>query len=244
MRRLAIGALLLSVFAISSPVVGQDKEPVEPPPAEKAPPASPADRSYALGVDIGRSLKNGGIEVELAEVVKGLTDALTGKKARLTDEQLTAALQQVQRDAETRAITKWKKENEDFLVANKEKEGVKTTKSGLQYKVLKAGKGKVSPKKTDTVNTHYHGTLINEIVFDSSVRRGEPVAFRVDGVIAGWTEALQMMKVGDKWQLFVPSELAYGEEGRGNAIAPHSTLIFEVELLAIGEPEEDAPAEK
>ena len=118
------------------------------------------------------------------------------------------------------------KDGEAFLAANAKKEGVKTLPSGLQYKVLKSGSGK-TPKATDTVKTHYHGTLIDGTVFDSSVERGEPVEFPVNGVIPGWTEALQLMKEGDKWQLFVPAKLAYGERGAGGKIGPNSTLIFE-----------------
>ena len=121
---------------------------------------------------------------------------------------------------------------EIFLAENAKKEGVKTTASGLQYKVIKSGTGE-SPKPTDTVKVHYHGTLIDGTVFDSSVQRGEPISFPVGGVIPGWVEALQLMKVGDKWQLFIPSKLAYGEQSPSPKIAPNSTLLFEVELLGI-----------
>ena len=125
------------------------------------------------------------------------------------------------------------KEGKAFLAANAKKDGVKTTATGLQYKVLKSGTG-ASPQKTDTVKVHYHGTLIDGTVFDSSVQRGEPITFPVSGVIPGWTEALQLMKVGDKWQLFIPSSLAYGElSPPGSKIGPNSTLLFEVELLGI-----------
>ena len=121
---------------------------------------------------------------------------------------------------------------EKFLAENAKKEGVKTTASGLQYKVIKSGTGE-SPKPTDTVKVHYHGTLIDGTVFDSSVQRGEPISFPVQGVIPGWIEALQLMKVGDKWQLFIPSKLAYGERNPSPLIGANSTLIFEVELLGI-----------
>ena len=127
------------------------------------------------------------------------------------------------------------KAGEDFLAANAKKEGVKTTASGLQYKVIKSGSGP-SPKPTDTVKVHYNGTLIDGTVFDSSIRRGSPATFPVNGVIPGWTEALQLMKVGDKWQLFIPAKLAYGEQGPG-PIGPNATLIFDVELLGIEKPE-------
>jgi FKBP-type peptidyl-prolyl cis-trans isomerase FklB len=124
------------------------------------------------------------------------------------------------------------KEGEAFLTANAKKEGVKTTASGLQYRVSKSGAGK-SPKATDSVKVHYHGTLIDGTVFDSSIERGMPITFAVNGVIAGWTEALQLMKEGDKWTLYIPSKLAYGERGPGGKIGPNSTLIFEVELLSV-----------
>jgi len=127
-----------------------------------------------------------------------------------------------------------KKEGEAFLAGNKNKEGVVTVPSGLQYKVMKQGSGK-KPKLTDTVTTHYKGTLIDGTEFDSSYRRGQPVSFQVNGVIAGWTEALQLMEEGAKWQLFIPSPLAYGERGAGPQIGPHATLIFEVELISVQE---------
>jgi FKBP-type peptidyl-prolyl cis-trans isomerase FklB len=174
-------------------------------------------------------------------VLKGLGDGVKGAKPALTDEQLEACMVALQRQVQTRGLAKAqaaaeknKAEGEAFLAANKKKEGVKTTASGLQYKILKAGKGP-SPKLTDKVTTHYHGTFIDGKVFDSSVERKEPATFPVNGVIGGWTEALQLMKVGDKWQLFVPSELAYKERGYPPDIAPNTTLIFEVELLGIGE---------
>jgi FKBP-type peptidyl-prolyl cis-trans isomerase FklB len=129
-------------------------------------------------------------------------------------------------------LTKNKAEGEKFLADNKKKEGIKTTASGLQYKVIKDGTGK-TPKATDTVSTHYRGTLISGKEFDSSYKRGEPAEFPVNGVIKGWTEALQLMKEGAKWQLFIPSELAYGERGAGQDIGPNSTLIFDIELLSV-----------
>jgi FKBP-type peptidyl-prolyl cis-trans isomerase FklB len=127
-----------------------------------------------------------------------------------------------------------KKEGEEYLAENKKKEGIITTQSGLQYKVLKKGTGKI-PKSTDTVTVNYRGTLIDGTEFDSSYRRGQPASFKVNGVIRGWTEALQLMKEGAKWQLYIPSNLAYGERGAGRNIGPNSTLIFEVELISINE---------
>jgi FKBP-type peptidyl-prolyl cis-trans isomerase len=182
--------------------------------------------------------------------VKGLTTGLKGEKPEVSEERLKAAIAalqtQLQEQAEAREEARFKlleekrteqaeankKEGAEFLAKNKDAEGVKTTKSGLQYKVLKAGKGAVSPKATDTVKTHYKGTLIDGTEFDSSLD-GEPVSFPVNGVIKGWTEALQLMKVGDKYQLFIPSELAYGARGQGRDIGPNAVLIFEVELLGI-----------
>jgi FKBP-type peptidyl-prolyl cis-trans isomerase FklB len=134
--------------------------------------------------------------------------------------------------AREEGLGKNKAEGEKFLADNKKKEGIKTTASGLQYKVITAGTGK-TPKATDTVKTHYRGTLINGTEFDSSYKRGEPAEFPVNGVIKGWTEALQLMKEGAKWQLFIPSELAYGERGAGRDIGPNSTLIFDIELISV-----------
>lgn len=244
MRAYAFLSLTLALL-LATPIWAQNKkkgnEEVTPPKAEKVDPVKlKADYSYAIGLNVGRSLKADEVDVDLAQVLKGLGDGVKGAKPALTDEQLEACMTALQRQVQTRGQAKVqavadknKAEGEAFLAANKKKEGVKTTPSGLQYKVLKAGKGP-SPKLTDKVTTHYHGTFLDGKVFDSSVDRKEPASFPVNRVIAGWTEALQMMKVGDKWQLFVPSNLAYQEEGR-DGIPPNSTLIFEVELLGIGE---------
>jgi FKBP-type peptidyl-prolyl cis-trans isomerase FklB len=240
MQRQATWAWLL--LLCTAPVMAQNGEQVIPPRAEQPPMASKADQSYAIGINIGRSIQGDDIQVDMAQLIAGLTDGLEGKKSRLTDEQLTNAMRALQREVQQRFLAKVKKEGDDFLAANKKKEGVVTLPSGLQYKVIKAGQG-ASPKATDTVNTHYHGTLIDGEVFDSSKQRGQPVSFQVNRVIPGWTEALQRMKVGDVWQLVIPSELAYGEEGtRDGAIPPHSVLVFEVELLGIEAPK--APIER
>jgi FKBP-type peptidyl-prolyl cis-trans isomerase FklB len=197
--------------------------------------------SYSIGADIGKNLKRQEIDVDAKALAAGLTDALTGKTA-LTEPEMQAAIKEFQTQMTTKMQARQQvdgaknlKEGQAFLEANAKKEGVKTLPSGLQYKVLKSGAGK-TPKATDTVKTHYHGTLIDGTVFDSSVERGEPISFPVNGVIKGWTEALQLMKEGDKWQLFVPSNLAYGERGAGGKIGPNSTLIFEVELLSVENP--------
>jgi FKBP-type peptidyl-prolyl cis-trans isomerase len=171
--------------------------------------------------------------------LRGLKDALAGGKTALTEDQARAALMEVQNEmrkkqqAEMQAAGEAsKKEGDAFLAANKAKEGVVTLPSGLQYKILTQGTGP-KPTATDSVVCNYRGTLINGTEFDSSYKRGEPATFPVSGVIKGWTEALQLMPVGSKWQLFVPSDLAYGERSPGPEIAPDSTLIFEVELLSI-----------
>ena len=197
--------------------------------------------SYAIGLDIATSLKRQDIDVDVKALNAGIADGLAGKPA-LTEAEQKAVIMDLQKSAMARAEEKQKaaagknlKAGEDFLAANAKKEGVKTTASGLQYKVIKSGAGP-SPKSTDTVKVHYTGTLIDGTVFDSSVQRGTPATFPVNGVIPGWTEALQLMKVGDKWQLVIPAKLAYGEKGPG-FIGPNSTLIFDVELLGIEKPE-------
>ena len=194
--------------------------------------------SYAIGMDIGANFKRQDIDVDAKALAAGIADALAGK-AQLSDAEqrqvLTELRTQLMGKAEARqkeAGGKNQIEGEKFLAENKKKEGVKTTASGLQYKVLKSGNGK-TPKATDTVKVHYQGTLIDGTVFDSSIERGEPATFPVNGVIPGWTEVLQLMKEGDKWQVFIPSQLAYGAQGAGPKIGPNSTLIFDVELLSI-----------
>jgi len=172
-------------------------------------------------------------------LAQGVRDAFAGGKTLLTEEEarktladLQKELMEKQQEQVRQMMEKNKKEGEEFLAANKKKKGVVTLPSGLQYKVLKAGSGS-SPKLTDTVETNYRGTLIDGTEFDSSYKRGETATFPVSGIIEGWKEALQKMKVGDKWQLFVPAELAYGERGAGREIGPNQALIFEVELLTI-----------
>lgn len=202
--------------------------------------------SYSIGMSLGnnlrQNLKNDGIEVELELLFRGFKDALATSTTPLaTDNQIRETLSALQAEVNERnqakakaAIEKNKKEGDEFLADNKGKEGVKTLPSGLQYKVLKEGEGAV-PKATDLVETHYKGTLIDGTEFDSSYGRNAPAVFPVNGVIKGWTEALQLMKVGSKWQLFVPADLAYGAQGAGNVIGPNATLVFEVELLSIKE---------
>lgn len=186
--------------------------------------------SYAVGRNIGQNLAQRGAEFDHDALFLGIREALAGKDSALTKEQVQTAFVAFQEEIAKGAMAK----SEAFLAANKKKEGVKTTKSGLQYKVLKAGTGE-SPKATSVVNVHYHGTLPDGTVFDSSVQRDQPASFPVNRVIQGWTEALQMMKVGGKWQLVIPPDLAYGKAGSQGAIGPNQVLIFDVELLGIEE---------
>ena len=202
--------------------------------------------SYSIGVDIGSTMKRQPFEVDPDLMARGIKDAYTGGKMIMPDNEVRATLMDLQKELQAKQMEEMKKQQEEtkkvgetnkkegeaFLAANAKKEGVKTLPSGLQYKVLKSGSG-ATPKSTDTVETNYRGTLIDGTEFDSSYKRGQSATFPVSGVIAGWTEALQLMKVGDKWQLFVPPALAYGERGAGREIGPNATLIFEVELLAI-----------
>jgi len=195
--------------------------------------------SYAIGMNVGTSLRRGSIDVDPNIVGQGLQDALAGGKTLLSEEEVRATLTELQNDVRKKQQEKMqqageanKKEGDAFLAANKGKEEVVALPSGLQYKVLSAGTG-LKPTASDSVVCNYRGTLIDGKEFDSSYKRGQPATFPVSGVIKGWTEALQLMPVGSKWQLFVPSELAYGERGQGADIGPNAVLIFEVELLSI-----------
>ena len=196
--------------------------------------------SYAIGMNWGTGLHRQNIDVDSAALIQGMKDALADGKTLLTEDEARAALMQLQKEVQEKQQAKAaaegdanKKEGEAFLAANKSKEGVVTLPSGLQYKILKEGTGP-KPTATDSVVCNYKGTLINGTEFDSSYKRGEPATFPVTGVIKGWTEALQLMPVGSKWQLFIPSDLAYGPRGTpGGPIGPNATLIFEVELISI-----------
>ena len=200
---------------------------------------TPKDKvSYGLGVGVARNFKRQGIEVDVDLLVKGLRDTLSGEKLLLSEDDLRATLQgfaeemrQKQAQAAKLAAEENKKAGEAFLAANQKKEGVVTLASGLQYKILKAGDGK-QPTEADTVECQFRGTRLDGTEFDSSQRVGKPVSFELKGAISGWREALKLMPVGSKWQIVVPPQLAYGERSEGG-IGPNSTLIFEVELLAI-----------
>lgn len=205
-------------------------------------------QSYAVGINIGESLHRQPVDLDLDSLVKGLKDSMGGGKTLMTDDEAKAALmelgQQVkakQEEKVSQAKEANKKEGDAYLAANKTKPGVVTTPSGLQYKIITPGTGP-KPTAQDKVTVNYRGTLINGTEFDSSYKRGQPATFPVGGVIKGWTEALQLMPTGSKWQLVIPADLAYGDRGAGNDIAPGSTLIFEVELISIEGKE--APAKK
>lgn len=206
--------------------------------------------SYALGMNLGTTLHKQSVPVDPNILARGLKDALAGGKTALSEDQARATLMEVQTEMRKKqeeqmqiAGAASKKEGEAFLAANKSKDGVVTLPSGLQYKILTQGAGP-KPTPSDSVVCNYRGTLINGTEFDSSYKRGEPATFPVTGVIKGWTEALQLMPVGSKWQLFVPSDMAYGERSPAPQIGPNSTLIFEVELLSIQPKRAEAPADK
>jgi len=224
--------LLTAMVALATPVFA----------AEPGVPTSKEDKiSYSIGVDIGTSMKRQGLELNADQLAAGLKDSLSGGKTKLSADEVKKILTDYQQELQAKAqeheqmlAEKNKKDGEAFLAENKKKPGVKTLPSGLQYKVITDGKGPI-PKASDTVTTNYKGTLIDGTEFDSSYKRGEPATFPVSGVIKGWTEALQLMKVGSKWELYVPADLAYGPRGAGQVIGPNSTLVFEVELVSIGE---------
>ncbi len=187
--------------------------------------------SYSLGVNIASSLKQQGWELDAKSLSDAFVDVFNGNKLLIDEKEASSILQNYQQKIANKTLEKNSTLGKEFLEKNAKKDGVITTSSGLQYKVLKEGDGE-SPKETDKVEVHYHGTLIDGTVFDSSVDRGESITFPVNGVIPGWVEALQLMKTGAKYKLFIPSELAYGNRGQGK-IGPNSTLIFEVELISI-----------
>ena len=195
--------------------------------------------AYSLGMSFGGNLLRQGVEVEFDAFSRGFRDAMEQNPPLLDDQEIRDVLigfrARMQEKREREFIAKNEKNEKEgaaFLAANKKKKNVVTTASGLQYRVIRAGKGKV-PTASDTVVTHYKGTLIDGTVFDSSYQRGEPASFQTSGVIRGWTEALLLMKVGSKWELYIPPELAYGVRGSLPAIGPNATLIFEIELLEI-----------
>jgi len=195
--------------------------------------------SYAIGVDVARNFQRLGFDLDLDALIKAMRDVYSGGKLLMSEEDLRAAksVYQVEmKEKQVAAVRRAADENKQagivFLAENKGKEGVVTLPSGLQYKILKAGDGK-TPAASDTVECHYRGTLLDGTEFDSSYRRGEPAKLTLTAIISGWREALLLMPVGSKWQIFVPAQLAYGERGNGRDIGPNATLVFEMELLAI-----------
>lgn len=189
--------------------------------------------SYALGLSIGNNFQNSGIKcLQVEDFVQGLSDVLNEKQPAISYDEAKKVINDFFLRLHKEKLEINKKAGEEFLSINKGRAGVVTLPSGLQYQVLQQGNGE-KPKATDKVKCHYHGTLINGTVFDTSVERGTPAVFGVNQVIPGWVEALQLMPVGSKWRLFIPSNLAYGENGAGEMIEPNSTLIFDVELLDI-----------
>lgn len=205
--------------------------------------------SYAIGLNIGRSMRKDSVDVEPSILLRGLKDGLADSKPLLTDDEAKAAMTTLQADLRAKHEAKVeleaansKKVGDEFLAENKTKEGVVTLPSGLQYKVLVEGTGP-KPTAADTITCNYKGTLLDNTEFDSSYKRGKPATFPVSGIIKGWTEALQLMPVGSKWQLFIPPDLAYGERGgpAGGPIGPNATLVFEVELMSI-QPKTEIPA--
>jgi FKBP-type peptidyl-prolyl cis-trans isomerase FklB len=198
--------------------------------------------SYSIGMRIASGMKAQEVDLDVDVIAKAMKDVMAGNKTLLTEQEAQQVLmswqQRMQEQFQKKQIALAEKnqaEGAKFLEENKQKEGVKTTPSGLQYKVITSGNG-LSPKADDTVTVHYKGTLIDGKQFDSSLDRGEPATFTVNRVIKGWTEALQLMKIGDKWQIYIPSELAYGPRGNGPNIPPNSVLVFDVELLGIQPP--------
>jgi FKBP-type peptidyl-prolyl cis-trans isomerase FklB len=192
--------------------------------------------SYAVGVQLGSSLKQQGItDIDAKVVGQAISDVMSGAKLKVSQQDMQAAVNTFQQEMVSKRQAAAKKEKaagDAFRAKNKKRKGVKELPNGIQYEVLKAGKG-AKPKVTDTVTVHYHGTLIDGKVFDSSVKRGSPATFPLNGVIKGWQEVLPLMETGAKWKVVIPPELAYGERGTGSAIGPNATLVFEIELLEI-----------
>ncbi len=224
--------LIFAAFLLTLPLFAQEKSPPLKDQKDKV--------SYSIGLNIGSNLARQNVEINADALSAGIKDAIAGKP-QLTQDQVKEVMTTFEKDMQAKQKAAGEKnaaEGTKFLEENKKKEGVKTTSSGMQYKVIKEGTG-AQPKATDTVTVNYRGTLINGKEFDSSYKRGQPATFPLNGVIKGWTEGLQLMKTGAKYQLFVPPNLAYGERAAGPDISSNSTLIFEVELLDIKPP---APA--
>ncbi len=230
MKRVLSAVVTLSFLAAPALLLGEDAAALK---------TDREKQSYAIGVEMGNNMKRQGVDLDGNLVAQGIRDILSGGKSLLTEAEVKDGVMAFQKElmAKHQAVQKAagdkaKAEGEAFLTANAKKDGVKTLPSGLQYKVVTEGTG-ATPKATDTVTVNYRGKLVDGTEFDSSYSRNEPTTFPVKGVIPGWTEALQLMKVGSKWELYIPANLAYGERGAGGKIPANAALIFEVELLAI-----------
>jgi FKBP-type peptidyl-prolyl cis-trans isomerase FklB len=264
---MALGILLLaaSLCGAEEPVAATGKAPDAATAVEKAPKAAttpeqkapeatgPVDMnkvSYAIGMLLGKNMKTDGIDLKIEPFVKGFNDTISGATPTMTEEEIRQVMtafsveMAAKKEAQVKKLSEESKAKEEaFLSENKKKEGVQVLPSGLQYKIVKDGTGK-KPTAKDSVTVNYRGSLIGGKEFDSSYSRNEPATFPVGGVIPGWTEALQLMKSGSKWEIYIPSKLAYGETGVGEVIPPNSTLIFEVELLSVKPGEEKKAAAK
>jgi FKBP-type peptidyl-prolyl cis-trans isomerase FklB len=262
---LALGLLVCGANAQDSPAKSPAAPPAKAPasaaqtPAAKAPaaktPASTTELksqkdklSYAIGMEMGKGVKTQGIDVDPNLLMQGLKDGLSDSKSLMSDDELRQVITGLQQDvrqkqmqAQQAAASENKTKGEAFLAENAKKDGIVALPDGLQYRILAAGQGK-KPAAADTVLCNYKGTFLDGTEFDGSEKAGKPVPFQVSGVIPGFKEVLQLMPVGSKWQVFIPSNLAYGERGAGNVIAPNSTLIFEIELVGIQDPAQPASA--
>lgn len=231
MKKLALPLIAASILGTSAPLMAEEEAAAQ---FEN----EQAKVSYAFGVMFGQRMRNDLGEINLDQFANGMKSAFNDEPQLLSDDEIAKILSEYQREMQQKQISDLqklseenKKAGENFLAENKNKEGVVTLESGLQYKKLTEGKGP-QPSEADTVTVHYTGSLINGEVFDSSVERGQPATFPLNGVIAGWTEGLQLMPTGSKWRLFIPADLAYGSSGN-RSIGPNETLIFDVELLEI-----------
>lgn len=234
-KRISGIALLALALNFPQAMTAQDDKPAEAKPeaANSAKPESLKERiSYSYGLMIGRQLTSRGVDIDMDQLTAGFKSVIDGTEPALTEDEVSAAFDENEKAMTEKAMAAGK----EFLEENGKKEGVVTTDSGLQYEVLTEGPADgAKPAATDKVKVHYHGTLIDGTVFDSSVERGEPISFPLNGVIPGWTEGVQLMPVGAKYRFFIPYDLAYGERGSPPVIPPFSTLIFDVELLGINE---------
>jgi FKBP-type peptidyl-prolyl cis-trans isomerase FklB len=261
MKRMGMSILALGLFACG---VRAQQAPAKAPatPPAKAPAAAPAQTpaptpafktqkekvSYAIGMEMGKGVKSQGIDVDPSILAQGLRDAMSGAKPQMSEEELKQVITGLQQEMRQKQMqmqeataSENKTKGDAFLAENSKKDGVVALPDGLQYKILSAGTGK-KPADTDTVLCNYKGTFLDGTEFDSSAQAGKPVPFEVKNVIPGFKEVLQLMPVGSKWQVFIPSSLAYGERGAGNVIGPNATLIFEIELVSIQENQPTQPA--